>query len=132
MAFAFFFVTISNAQVITFTDPVFKAKLLESSPGNFIARDLSGDYFSIDSNTNNEIEVSEALSVGYLEIGGYAITSLEGIQNFTNLVYLLCENNQITSLTVSPFLFLTNLNCSTNLFTTLTMSGFTELQYFFI
>lgn len=129
LAFAFFFVTISNAQVITFTDPVFKAKLLESSPGNFIARDLSGDYFSIDSNTNNEIEVSEALAVGYLEIGGYAITSLEGIQNFTNLVYLLCENNQITSLNVSPFLFLTNLNCSNNLLTTLTMSGLTELQY---
>ena len=55
-----------NAQIITFPDSAFKAKLLESSPNNFIARNLNGDYFSIDSNSNNEIEL--ALNNNYIPI----------------------------------------------------------------
>jgi len=122
------FVVTSNAQNINFPDALFKSKLLESSPSNFIARDLNGDYFAIDSNSDGEINVIEALQLGYLEVGDCNISSLNGISNFTNLVYLQCENNQLTTLDVSALLFLTNLNCSNNLLNSLTINGLLELQ----
>lgn len=117
-----------NAQIITFSDAVFKAKLLESSPSNFVARDLNGDYFSIDSNSNGEIEITEALQVGFLQIDNASITSLNEISNFTNLIELDCENNLLTTLNVSALSSLTLLNCSNNQLISLNISGLTELQ----
>ena len=117
-----------NAQIITFPDSAFKAKLLESSPNNFIARNLNGDYFSIDSNSNNEIEFTEALAVAYLEIDNSSISSLNGINNFTNLLLLNCENNLLTNLDVSGLINLTILNCSSNQLANLNVNGLTELQ----
>lgn len=119
----------ANAQTITIPDAAFKAKLLESDPGNFIARNLGGDYFAIDSNSNGEIEVGEALELGYLDVSAAAIASLEGIEHFTNLVYLQCENNQLANLNVSMLAYLTNLDCSDNQLASLNLSGLTELQF---
>lgn len=126
--FVSLFVGTSNAQNINFTDALFKAKLLESNASNFIARDLNGDYFAIDSNANGEINVTEALQLGYLNIDGNAITSLDGISNFTNLVSLECENNLLQSLDVSALINLTDLDCSNNLLNILNVSGLTELH----
>lgn len=125
--FVFFFGSL-NAQIITFPDSAFKAKLLESSSSNFIARNLNGDYFSIDSNSNNEIEFTEALAVAYLEIDNSSISSLSGINNFTNLLLLNCENNLLTILDVSGLINLTILNCSSNQLANLNVNGLTELQ----
>ena len=122
------FVPSLKAQIITFSDPLFKAKLLEASPNNFIARNLNGDYFSIDSNSNGEIEASEALMLGFLEIGNSSISSLNGIANFTNLVSLNCESNQLTALNVSNLSNLSLLNCSNNQLTSLNVNGLTEMQ----
>ncbi len=122
------FVHSIHAQIITFTDPVFKAKLLESSPGSFVARDLSGEYFSIDANSNAEIEISEAMQVGYLEIENSSITSIAEIFQFTNLTFLNCENNLLTALDVSGLSNINSLNCSTNQLINLNVSGLTELQ----
>ncbi len=126
--FFFVFFVSGNAQNINFSDPLFKSKLLESSPSNFIARDLNGDFFAIDSNGNGEIDMNEALQLGYLEVNGYAISSLGGISNFTNLVSLECENNLLQSLNVSMLIYLTNLNCSNNQLNNLNVSGLIELQ----
>ena len=122
------FVHSLNAQIISFSDPIFKAKLLESSPSNFIARNLNGDYFSIDANANAQIEIAEALQVGFLEIENSSITSATEIQQFANLILLNCENNLLTALNVSGLLYLTTLNCSNNQLSTLNVSGLTELQ----
>ena len=43
-----------NAQIITFKDAKFKAKLLESSPNNYIARDSNNTRISIDLNQDGE------------------------------------------------------------------------------
>lgn len=122
------FVTSLNAQIITFSDPVFKAKLLESSLGNFIARDLNGDYFAIDANSNGEIEAAEALQVGFLQIENSSISSLNEINNFTGLVSLNCENNLLATLNVSSLINLTVLDCSNNILTNLTVNNITALQ----
>ncbi len=122
------FIFTSKAQVITFSDAAFKSKLLESSPDNFISRNLNGDYFAIDANANNEIEETEALEVAFLEIDGAAISSLNDITYFTNLVSLNCENNSLTGLNVSNLLYLLFLNCSNNQLVNLNVNGLTELQ----
>ncbi len=79
-----------NAQTITFIDPVFKNKLLESSIDNLIAKNSQGDYFAIDANANNEIETAEALEVIELNINNSSITSLAEIAYFLNLEVLNC------------------------------------------
>ncbi|MET0945007.1 MAG: T9SS type A sorting domain-containing protein [Flavobacterium sp.] len=133
-----------NAQIITIPDANFKAKLLAASPSNTIAQNPTGVNIKIDTNNNNEIEVSEALSVSRLRIENSSISDLTGINSFSELRYLWCESNQLTSLDVSGILYLrylycdhnqlsslnvtglnwlTHLNCDYNLFTTLNLSG---------
>ncbi len=48
------FTTLCKAQIINIPDANFKAKLLQSSPTNNIARNINGIYFKIDSNNNND------------------------------------------------------------------------------
>lgn len=129
LLFIVLFVSSLNAQIISFTDPVFKAKLLESSPSNFIARDLNGDYFSIDANSNGEIETTEALEVGFLQIEDSSISYLNDINNFTGLLSLNCENNLLTNLNITSLINLTVLNCTNNILSNLTVNGVPELQY---
>ncbi len=78
-----------KAQIVNIPDANFKAKLLESSSTNQIAQNLSGSYFAIDANNDGEIQVSEALQVGELEIIDpntfTFILSYTGILSFANL-----------------------------------------------
>ncbi|MFY7740317.1 MAG: DUF7619 domain-containing protein [Flavobacterium sp.] len=117
-----------NGQTITFTDPTFKNKLLDSSSGNFIAQNLNGDYFMIDANSNNEIEESEALQVSALDVNSSSISSLGGISFFTNLTTLYCDNNLLSNLNVSNLSNIFSLNCSNNQLVNLNVNGLTELQ----
>lgn len=95
---------VTNSQTITFTDPTFKRLLLE-----LYAFDNEGNRIVIDQNSNGEIEVEEAEKVYELHISDgdkyviqyndeqdsykyFAISNLEGIENFINL----------KSLTISP------------------------------
>ena len=116
-----------KAQIINFPDANFKAKLLLASPSNTIARIYlqgSAPYVTIDTNNNGEIEVSEAALINALDVSGSNISSLIGIDDFTNLRGLNCSNNQITSLTLngpdSPGIF--SLDCSYNQLTTFDFS----------
>lgn len=128
LLFFTFIIFTSKAQEITFSDAVFKSKLLESSPSNFIAQNLTGDYFAIDVNSNNQIEESEALEVGSLDLSGFSISSLSGINFFSNITFLNCENNLLSGLNVTNLLYLTSLNCSNNQLANLNVNGLTELQ----
>ena len=47
-----FVVATSSAQIVNIPDANFKAKLLEASPSNEIAANLSGQYFKVDVNSN--------------------------------------------------------------------------------
>ncbi|MBN8642642.1 MAG: T9SS type A sorting domain-containing protein [Flavobacteriales bacterium] len=104
-----------NAQIINFSDPNFKAKLLESSTTNSIAQNLIGTVnIKIDSNNNSEIEVSEVLNVQRLNVQNSNLSSLEGINYFENLVKLDCSNNQLISIDISSLLHLDKLNLDFN------------------
>ncbi|MDN3677613.1 T9SS type A sorting domain-containing protein [Flavobacterium paronense] len=110
-----------HAQIVTIPDANFKAKLLEADTTNQIASS-SSSYFlpmKIDANSNGEIEVNEALLVQMLYVENAAISSLTGIDSFSNLRQLFCKNNSMTSLNVNNLIFLRRLDCSHNLLSNL-------------
>ena len=112
--FAFCNGLFSNAQVINFPDANFKSKLLQSNASNTIAKNLSGNYFNIDTNYNGEIEQTEALQVSYLNVSSSNISSVIGLSFFTNIQTFNCETNILTNLDVTNLTNLRGLGCSSN------------------
>src|SRR5688572_2739502 len=87
-----------SAQIVNIPDANFKAMLLLADTNNFIARNLNGDFFKIDSNNDSEIQVSEATQVSLLilrpsEYPTLPIHSLEGVRSFINLEILDCSGS---------------------------------------
>jgi len=119
-----------NAQVINFPDANFKARLLAASPTYFIAKNLSGSYFKIDMNNDGEIQINEALEVSYLKVNAAGILLINGIENFTNLKHLECQQNQLTSLDLRNLINLEYLRCETNNLNNLNINGLTHLTIF--
>jgi len=70
----------AGAQVVNIPDPAFKNYLLTST-----AIGAAGTPILINTNGDNEIQVSEALAVRELEIDNEEIESMAGIESFTNL-----------------------------------------------
>jgi Leucine-rich repeat (LRR) protein len=123
------FFTGVNAQIITFPDANFKTKLLQAASTNTIAKNLAGNYFRIDSNYNNQIEVSEASQVSYLAVGNSSISSLQGISNFTNLQFLSCAGNySLTTLNLAGLANLQSLYCNNNSLNSINLTGLVNLQ----
>lgn len=123
------FLSTAKAQIVTIPDANFKAKLLAASTSNTTAKNLAGNYFKIDANSDGQIQLSEALSVKQLNINYAAILSLEGISSFTNIQILNCQGNLFSSLDVSVLTNLQTLNCGdTQYLSSLNVSGLTNLQ----
>ena len=114
----------AQAQIITIPDANFKAKLLEANTTNTIAfSEVSPNYpMTIDANADGEIQVSEAALVKALNVNNSSISSLEGIQFFTGLLQLQCNNNNISSIDITPLTMLNGLNCSNNVLTVLQLN----------
>ncbi|MGC4039381.1 MAG: T9SS type A sorting domain-containing protein [Flavobacterium sp.] len=149
---------VANAQIVNIPDANFKAKLLAASPTIFIAStgeidELGqvGFYTSIDTNNDGEIQLSEAQAIRYLDLRDSNISSLEGINSFTNLALLYIGSNHITDFILNPsanlkrlstydnpittlditiFPNLITLDCRFNHLTSLTMSGMNHLTEF--
>ncbi|MBC8884235.1 hypothetical protein H9X57_15285 [Flavobacterium piscinae] len=99
-----------QAQIVNIPDPNFKNALLSYNP-------------VIDTNSDGEIQESEALAVTYLILDGLDISSLEGIQSFSNLEILSCWENQLTTLDLSGMSILYSLACNDNQLINLNLSG---------
>lgn len=112
-----------KAQTVTIPDANFKAKLLSSSSGNTVAKNLLGNYFAIDANGDGEIDANEAAEVFELNVSNSNISSLDGISNFTLISYFNCSNNQIASFDTSSLGNLSYLDCSHNALTGLDLSA---------
>jgi Leucine-rich repeat (LRR) protein len=126
---------VANAQNIEFEDQNFKSALI---------------YLGVDTNNDGEISQQEAKTATSLNVKFWNITSLQGIEYFTNLTVFDCSNNHLTELNLSNntnllWLFcsdneLTSLNvlnnshimdisCADNKLTSLDVSDNTNLQY---
>lgn len=102
-----FLIQWSQAQIVNIPDANFKNYLL-----NTIVVDTDNDLFwdsSIDINNDGEIQESEALLMTGINLNNLSITSLEGIQYFTNLVSLSCNEHRISTLDLSQNVNLENL-----------------------
>jgi hypothetical protein len=94
----------AQSQTVTIPDVNFKNALISRG---------------VDTSNDSIIQVSEALAVTKLLVHGKSITNLTGIGAFTNLTYLACDTNQLTSLDVSLNIHLDTLNCNNNKLTSL-------------
>lgn len=102
--------SILQGQIVNIPDANFKAALLTHNP-------------IINLNSDNEIQLSEAVSFGKtMIIDRRQIVSLEGIEAFVNLAGLICTTNQITSINVTKNTALTTLYCSGNKISNLDLS----------
>lgn len=77
---------------------------------------------SFDSNGDEKLDDEEIANVKYIHAPAKTISSLKGIEYFTELLELNCDNNQLTSLDVSKNTKLVKLICSKNALTSLNTS----------
>ena len=120
------FSAFANAQIVNIPDANFKATLLAYTPNN---HDINGNQLPyIDTNSNGEIEVSEALQVGQIFIYNSAISNITGIEFFTNLTYLNVQSASLSSINVSSLINLESLVCSNSQLTQLDVSSLTNLN----
>jgi hypothetical protein len=114
LSLALLFSGFVQAQTVNIPDANFKAKL--------IALNLDADH-------DGEIQNSEAEGITTLSVYNCSISDLTGIEAFTNLVSLSCENNQLTALNVSALTNLYSLNCNSNQISTLNILGMANLGF---
>lgn len=77
---------------------------------------------SFDSNGDEKLDDEEIANVKYINAPAKTISNLNGIEYFTELLELNCDNNQLTSLDVSKNTKLVKLICSKNALTSLNTS----------
>lgn len=129
----FLFIISNNySQVVPIPDLEFKGILLSANgPLNNIAKDLAGNPATIDTNGDNEIQVSEALQISYISTVGLGnnIFSFQGIEYFTNLVEFQCIQSQITTIDLSSNVNLTKLDLRSNGLTAINLANNNNLNY---
>jgi uncharacterized repeat protein (TIGR01451 family) len=128
--FLLFFTVIINAQVLTFTDPTFKAMLVNGGAANFTAFSGSTAVTRIDTNFDNQIQVSEAALITRLWIEGanaYAVTNIQGIEGFTNVTELGFNGISTTSVNLSGMPNLKTIYLKSPILVSATVSGMNGL-----
>ena len=125
---ALIFCGMANAQIVNIPDVNFKNKLLQANTTTtIIARDINGSPMVIDTNSDGEIQVSEAANVYQLQVISSNIQDLTGIEAFVNLTVLHCFSNSLTVLDFSNNLNLNYLRCESNSLTELNVSNNSSL-----
>jgi Leucine-rich repeat (LRR) protein len=121
------FFTNAYAQIVNIPDANFKNALVSTSCADF-NNDGSTDG-DADTNDNGEIELSEAQALLGLAVRNNSISDPMGIEFFTNLRYLYCSSNPLSSLNVQTLTYLERLECENGQITSLDVHGLTNLQY---
>ena len=129
----FLFIISNNySQVVPIPDLEFKGILLSANgPLNNIAKDLAGNPATIDTNGDNEIQVSEALQISYISTVGLGnnILSFQGIEYFTNLVEFQSLQSQITEIDLTSNVNLTKLDLRSNGLTAINLANNNNLNF---
>jgi len=109
------FTTFCNAQIVNIPDANFKLALTSATyQYSHIAKNINGSYMTIDTNSDGEIQISEALLVYELyltsnTIGNNNTINLEGINSFSNLRKIFIDNKSITNVNFNSLLNLEEL-----------------------
>jgi len=123
---------IIKAQNVTFNDLNLKQRIVLH--GQSVTGGVTGPNISIiDTDNNGEISIAEAQAyTGRLYLnqnGSNFYTDLTGVEEFTAITELFCENNQMTTLSVSAHPDLTALYCDNNQISSINLSANTDLEY---
>lgn len=125
----------SFAQLINFTDANFKAKLLSADLAlNIIAYTGAYPNYSyaiIDTNSDGEIQFTEAEAITSLSLFSANISNLAGIEHFVNLVEFGCGVNNLTTIDISQLTHLIGFGCWQNNLTSLNVSNLPNLKYLY-
>ncbi|MCK8479692.1 DUF7619 domain-containing protein [Psychroserpens algicola] len=121
---------LAQSQIITFPDAELKNKLLASSTESYIAVDSAGNAVAIDTNSDNEIDITEASVIYELDISSSNISDLTGLEHFVNLIQLEVNLNNISTFDGTAFTNLEYLNFSNNSLTSTNLTGLSNLQIF--
>ena len=81
-----------------------------------------------DSDGDGTLSGDELRAAQYVECNGREITSLKGIEFLTEMIYLICGNNNLQELDISKNTKLKTLNCNRNQLTQLDVTNNLELQ----
>ena len=85
----------------------------------------------LDDNLDGSVQTSHIDTLTYLDVSGYDIFNLSGIEDFSSLNYLNCGENQLTILNLSANTQLQALHCGGNQLTTLDLSSNIALNYLY-
>ncbi|MBO4542869.1 MAG: T9SS type A sorting domain-containing protein [Bacteroidales bacterium] len=96
-----------------FPDPIFKAYLRD----NF------------DDNHNDTLSLSECLNIYKINVKGMGISDLKGIEHFSKLLIIDCEDNQLSNINLSNNSLLMALYTSNNHLTELDLSNNSQLKF---
>ncbi len=119
-----------GATIKTYTITVTRADCIVNIPDANFKTYLVGNP-SINTNGDTEIQCSEAAAfTGGMATNQLGITDLTGIEAFTSLSELLCQNNNLTSIDISHNTALTILSCGYNSITSLDVSHNTAITRF--
>jgi len=132
-----FFALQLNAQNITFSDANFLEYLLRadynSNINNKQAKDLNGNYTTIDVNYDGQISISEAENISelvfYTQYTYPKINSIEGVSYFKNLKKLQVSYSNLTNVDVSSLSLLESLSLANNQITILNINNLVKLKH---
>ena len=101
------------SQTTAIPDAIFEQELVNQGKDT---NGMTGDILNAD-----------ALAVTYLNVEGLFITDLTGIEAFTSLTYLVCSDNELTTLNVNSNTALQILQCNGNFLSSLDVTQNTNL-----
>lgn len=124
-----FAINFSCQSIITFADGNLWSKLVFSTPSTRVAKNSLGQWIKVDTNNDLQIQVSEAQQVVSLYLRASEITSMQGIEYFSNLKYLDVSSNNLSMLNLNSNLALETLYCDNNKLTNLSINLNDKLDY---
>ena len=127
----FFIITIvcslfTYAQNVIIPSAILKSLLVGNLPSAF---NEQGNSIIIDSNNDDQIQLSEALLVWKFEWDNRGITDLTGIESFTNLREFYCGRNNIISMPFTNLIHLKILDVSECNLSALSVSNIPSLEF---
>ncbi|MCT4586402.1 MAG: T9SS type A sorting domain-containing protein [Carboxylicivirga sp.] len=85
--------------------------------------------FDSDGTINGKISDSDLIKITYLNVSNKNINDLSGIENFTKLDSLICDNNNLTILNIPQNSTIQYLSCAKNKLTELSIEGLDYLSW---
>jgi len=123
------FFNVHSQEIIHFTDPDLKAALINPANLRVYTRDQNENDILLDANNDGEIDTVEALAAYNIQLEELPnVSSLDGIQYFTNLNVLSCFQLPVNEMNVSALVNLKKLIVLYVPITTLDVSSNIHLQ----